>query len=82
MKLAVGAKRDQALIRSICSLARELGCSVIGEMIETEEEANMCQSLGIGFGQGYLFGKPERKIREASKPMIGARKKGYVATWL
>jgi len=30
----------------------------VAEMIETEENALLMQSLGVQYGQGYLFGRP------------------------
>jgi EAL domain-containing protein (putative c-di-GMP-specific phosphodiesterase class I) len=52
-------KRQRALIQSICHLCKSLDTEVIAEMIEDEATAVMCISMGMEFGQGYLFGKPE-----------------------
>jgi EAL domain-containing protein (putative c-di-GMP-specific phosphodiesterase class I) len=52
-------KRQRALIKSICHLCKSLDTEVIAEMIEDEATAVMCISMGMEFGQGYLFGKPE-----------------------
>jgi EAL domain-containing protein (putative c-di-GMP-specific phosphodiesterase class I) len=38
--------------------ARNAGCELIAEGIETEEELNGLVRLGVSFGQGYLSGKP------------------------
>jgi EAL domain-containing protein (putative c-di-GMP-specific phosphodiesterase class I) len=77
LKTAKRQKRDQALIRSVCRLCEELGCSVIGEMIEDEEMAEASRKLGVGYGQGWLFGRPLDSI---PAPMVG-RRKGTVETW-
>jgi EAL domain-containing protein (putative c-di-GMP-specific phosphodiesterase class I) len=49
----------RALIASIVTFARETGCTVLAEGIETEEEMEVCQGLGVTLGQGYLFARPE-----------------------
>ncbi|HSM44021.1 MAG TPA: EAL domain-containing protein, partial [Acidimicrobiia bacterium] len=52
-------RRNNALIRGLTTMARDLGIMVIAEAIETEGERNRLLELGVEFGQGYLFGKPE-----------------------
>jgi EAL domain-containing protein (putative c-di-GMP-specific phosphodiesterase class I) len=49
---------NQGLAAALSQLARSLGWSVIAEGIETEEELEFCLDTGIGFGQGYLLGRP------------------------
>jgi EAL domain-containing protein (putative c-di-GMP-specific phosphodiesterase class I) len=48
----------RALIASMVAFARETGCTVLAEGIETEEEMEVCQGLGVTLGQGYLFARP------------------------
>lgn len=52
-------RRNNALIRGLTTMARDLGIMVIAEAIETEAERNRLLELGVEFGQGFLFGKPE-----------------------
>ncbi len=78
LKAAGERGRDRALIRSICVLSGEIGCKVIGEMIEDETAASLAATLGIGFGQGWLFGKP---IAELPMPIRSIRRKGGTETW-
>jgi EAL domain-containing protein (putative c-di-GMP-specific phosphodiesterase class I) len=52
-------RRNDALIKGITTMARDLGIMVIAEAIETERERQRLLDLGVEFGQGYLFGKPE-----------------------
>ena len=47
-----------AIVRSVVSLCRELGISVVGECVETVEEYRILRSIGISLMQGYLFAKP------------------------
>lgn len=46
-------------VRSIQEISRSLGCKVIAEGIETEEELKSIRALGITHGQGFLLGKPD-----------------------
>jgi len=79
LKAALTRTRERALIHSICVLCAQLGCKVIGEMIETEDGASLATSLGIGYGQGWLFGKP---VPELPAAIIPGRRKGSSETWL
>lgn len=46
------------LVQVIITLAKKLNCQIIAEGIETENEYNTLLSLGVKYGQGYLFAKP------------------------
>ncbi len=72
--------RQRALIRSVAVLCKELRCSVVAEMIEDEETAKLCRTMGIEFGQGYLFGKPRPQII-IEKEIPNGRRKGTVDSW-
>jgi EAL domain-containing protein (putative c-di-GMP-specific phosphodiesterase class I) len=52
-------RRNDALIKGLTTMAKDLGIMVIAEAIETERERQRLLELGVEFGQGYLFGKPE-----------------------
>jgi EAL domain-containing protein (putative c-di-GMP-specific phosphodiesterase class I) len=49
---------DNAIVRTISTLARNLGMEVIAEGIETEEQYQQLRMLGCEYGQGYLFSEP------------------------
>jgi diguanylate cyclase (GGDEF)-like protein len=49
---------DNAIVRTISTLARNLGMEVIAEGIETEEQYQQLKMLGCEFGQGFLFSHP------------------------
>ena len=72
--------RQRALIRSVSHLCRELDTQVVAEMIEDEAMAKLCQEMSIGFGQGYLFGKPKPEI-DMPKELVVGRRKGFSETW-
>jgi PAS domain S-box-containing protein len=58
LRAAVRQKREAALVTSICRLCAELGSDVIGEMIEDETQAAAAASMGVRYGQGWLYGRP------------------------
>jgi EAL domain-containing protein (putative c-di-GMP-specific phosphodiesterase class I) len=51
---------DQAplILRSIVTLAHELGKEVVAEGVETQSDANYLRSIGCEFGQGFYYGEP------------------------
>jgi EAL domain-containing protein (putative c-di-GMP-specific phosphodiesterase class I) len=48
----------QAMVAGMAHFARNAGCQLIAEGIETEAELLELVRLGVSLGQGYLFGKP------------------------
>ncbi len=58
------------LLRSVISMARDLGMQVVAEGIESEADATELGAMGCNFGQSYLFGAPigsdsvQRLVRE------------------
>jgi EAL domain-containing protein (putative c-di-GMP-specific phosphodiesterase class I) len=46
------------IVRAITTLAHSIGIDVVAEGIETTQQLDLLQTLGCGFGQGYLFAKP------------------------
>jgi len=54
---------DNAIVRTISTLARNLGMEVIAEGIETEEQYQQLRILGCEYGQGFLFSEPVNKQR-------------------
>lgn len=50
------AKR--ALVRSMVTLEKELGASVVAEGIESAEELQALRELGVPLGQGFLLARP------------------------
>ncbi|MDR3496030.1 MAG: EAL domain-containing protein [Ancalomicrobiaceae bacterium] len=56
---SVDIRTDRRIIvEAIAGLADRLGLEVVAEGVETEGERRIVQSVGCGFLQGYLFGKP------------------------
>jgi EAL domain-containing protein (putative c-di-GMP-specific phosphodiesterase class I) len=56
---AVDGNRDSGFIGAMVELARCVGARAIAETIETQQQATTMAALGVQFGQGWLFGKPD-----------------------
>ncbi|MCW0235359.1 MAG: EAL domain-containing protein [Ferrovibrio sp.] len=56
---SAGQMRDQAILKGMVWLCKELGIGTVAEMVETEDQARLLLDFGIDYGQGYLFGYPE-----------------------
>jgi Amt family ammonium transporter len=50
--------QSQDLARAACALAVELGCLTVAVGIETREQLNLLQTLGVDHGQGLFFAAP------------------------
>jgi EAL domain-containing protein (putative c-di-GMP-specific phosphodiesterase class I) len=48
---------ERATVSALVQLASRLGISLVQEGIETEDQAAAIALLGVGYGQGYLFGR-------------------------
>ncbi|WIM94839.1 EAL domain-containing protein [Actinoplanes oblitus] len=64
-----GPARAGALCGSVLAICAELGITVVGEGIETEDRAAALADLGCPLGQGYLFGPPAR-LTELPRPAV------------
>ena len=49
---------NSEIVRTIITLARNLGMEVVAEGIETEEQLGQLKALSCDYGQGYLLSKP------------------------
>jgi EAL domain-containing protein (putative c-di-GMP-specific phosphodiesterase class I) len=52
-------KVSQQVVRAILEMGTAVGAAVIGEGIETQEEADTLKGLGLRYAQGYFFGRPQ-----------------------
>ncbi|MBZ0104194.1 MAG: bifunctional diguanylate cyclase/phosphodiesterase [Sulfuricella denitrificans] len=52
-------ERVRHMVESMVSLSRRLGITTIAEFVEDGETAKMLRDMGVDWGQGYYFGKPE-----------------------
>jgi len=51
-------KVSQQVVKAILDMGQGLGASVIAEGIETREEAQALQEIGVRLGQGYFYARP------------------------
>ncbi|MBS0250027.1 MAG: EAL domain-containing protein [Proteobacteria bacterium] len=71
----LGLSRESDLIvRSITQLARNINCTVVAEGIETDEQLRKLRALHVGFGQGYLLGRPMPAV-EATEFLASGKSK-------
>ncbi|QNB47870.1 EAL domain-containing protein [Thermanaerosceptrum fracticalcis] len=54
----IGKMREEKIIRTILSMAKELGLKVVAEGIETEKQLKFLKDVSCDYGQGYLFNRP------------------------
>ena len=52
-------RKSVAAVRGIVQLARDFVLQTVGEYVEDQQQSEALRKLGVDFGQGYLFGKPE-----------------------
>lgn len=53
-----GSPRDDAILRAMVGLCREIRVQVIAEMVETPDQASQLNAWGFELAQGYHFGRP------------------------
>ncbi|ATG91837.1 EAL domain-containing protein [Methylomonas koyamae] len=53
---------DQILVKSMVEIASKLGKKTIAEFVESTGTALKLKEIGVNFGQGYAFGKPDRNL--------------------
>ena len=71
--------RATAIIRSVVTLAKDLGLEVVAEGVETPDQAQELAELGCQFAQGYLWARamPLEDLRErlhaqrGPNPLVG-----------
>jgi EAL domain-containing protein (putative c-di-GMP-specific phosphodiesterase class I) len=58
VKELIKRPETRAMVRSLMTLAHDLGMRVIAEGIETPEQLNLIKDMGGNEAQGYLLGRP------------------------
>jgi EAL domain-containing protein (putative c-di-GMP-specific phosphodiesterase class I) len=56
-RMAKGDENSE-IVRTICTLANNLGMEVVAEGVETLDQLELLRSLKCEYGQGYFFSKP------------------------
>ncbi|WP_240310336.1 EAL domain-containing protein [Pseudosulfitobacter sp. DSM 107133] len=63
---------NQALVRSMVSIAQHFDMMTVAEFVETEVDAQVLTKLGVNCLQGYLYGAPTTLPDWKSKPVVRA----------
>jgi EAL domain-containing protein (putative c-di-GMP-specific phosphodiesterase class I) len=61
------SKKDVTLLRGLVRLAKDLELATVAECVETADQAKVLAEIGVDFGQGWHFGKPETEITRPAK---------------
>ncbi|SFG82525.1 diguanylate cyclase (GGDEF) domain-containing protein [Desulfotomaculum arcticum] len=73
MSLVQGISYDpvkKALMETIVIFAEKIGCKIIAEGIESETDLNTVMDLGVHYGQGYIFARPEYPKPNPEKKVV------------
>ena len=54
--------RGAAFMKGLARLCADLGLRTVAEMVEDQTTADLLRAAGIGYGQGFLFGRPELEL--------------------
>ncbi len=76
-----GSQESQVFLRHLLGLARGFGFHTVAECVATAEDAAILQREGVGFLQGYYFGRPSLErpwLVEPAAKVIEAGERGRV----
>ncbi len=59
VKGLIESQANQLFVKTLTALAKNFGCRVIAEWVETEAEADLLRDFGIDLLQGFYFGAGE-----------------------
>ena len=90
VRAMVESPRDYAIVKGLAGICQDLNLTMVAEMIETRQQADLLSELGVRFGQGYLFGGPKigRPVAPKQAPgtsptvsVLRGRRQGTSETW-
>ena len=74
--------RDDAMIRHLVGLCRELKVATVAEMVETQGVEDALRQAGVDYAQGWLYGQPTAEPQAPAKTGPAApRRRGVVEQW-
>ncbi len=75
--------RDNAMIRHLVGLCRELKVATVAEMVETQGVEDSLRQAGVDYAQGWLYGQPtpDPKTTTSRAGPAAARRRGVVEQW-
>jgi diguanylate cyclase (GGDEF)-like protein len=56
------SEKDRALVKSIVSLAKELGIRTVAEYVEDADVQRAVEEIGVDLAQGFHIGRPQAKV--------------------
>ncbi len=59
MKGLSSSPENQVFVRTLVGLAKNFNLKTVAEWVESEEDAQLLQSIGVDYFQGFFFGEPE-----------------------
>jgi EAL domain-containing protein (putative c-di-GMP-specific phosphodiesterase class I) len=68
---APSSKKSRALLKFCAQISHDIGCEVVAEGIETQDQLDCVKNSGADIGQGFLFTDPLRNLRQKITPFIG-----------
>jgi EAL domain-containing protein (putative c-di-GMP-specific phosphodiesterase class I) len=78
-------ERAYIILRSIVSLAHELGLALVAEGIEAQDHIDRLSALGCEYGQGFFIGQPMtgKQVIDALSgvPYSGSKKSAMALLW-
>ncbi|WP_373086427.1 EAL domain-containing protein [Sneathiella sp.] len=84
MKDVLTNKKDAAIMKAMSRLCHELNIGTIAEMVETKDQLHVLTVMGVTYGQGWYFGKPQPDIQTRRKNRaisMNMKRKGFAKTW-
>jgi len=57
-----GDSQRREFVRALVSFSHATSCTLVAEGIETQEELAAIRGLGVGCGQGFWLGRPQRAV--------------------
>lgn len=69
--------KARAFLHSMVTLCQDLEIITVGEWVESPNQVRFLRSLGVDYGQGFYFGKPQPRFIPGSAEML-MRRRGFV----
>lgn len=63
---AFRSRHGRPFLKAIAALCQDLGIQTIGEMVEDARTMWLLRDVGVQFGQGYFFGRPQPDVSDFS----------------
>jgi EAL domain-containing protein (putative c-di-GMP-specific phosphodiesterase class I) len=67
---APSSKKSRALLKFCAQISHDIGCQVVAEGIETQDQLDCVKESGADIGQGFLFTAPFRNLMKKITPFV------------